>query len=318
MKRRIVFRLLAFVCVSLAGSRARGLSISADSPRWDLQGEAKVVDYLGRKSILLDGGAAILKDFEMRDAVIDVDVATPAAAGILRRPVPAGRHGANGEWVYLRQHKSGLPRRDAVHAGAQHRRELADLQRAGLHRRGRDPEGRVVPPAPGGDRRAGEALRQGHGDAGARDDRLEERRPEGRGGAARSDRRDLLLEFRDPDDAGRAVGAAPAGDAAPHADEVEPLAFLRCARPRSRAPAVAVRARRDALAGRRGGTARLRRPLSLPRGPAPQGVVRERLLETPGAADRERGSSTPGRRSNPTGSRSRSSRSATATRSACS
>ena len=54
------------------------LSILPDSPRWELQGQAKVTEYLGRKSIYLNGGAAIVKDFEMRDGVIDVDVATPA------------------------------------------------------------------------------------------------------------------------------------------------------------------------------------------------------------------------------------------------
>ena len=72
---------LLFVFVSLTHSQApQTLSVPANSPRWDLQGEAKVAEYQGRKCILLDGGAAILKDFEMRDGVIDVDVATPAVA----------------------------------------------------------------------------------------------------------------------------------------------------------------------------------------------------------------------------------------------
>ena len=57
------------------------LSVPADSPRWDLQQAAKVADYLGRKCLAIDGGAAVLKDFEMRDAVLDVDVATPAKRG---------------------------------------------------------------------------------------------------------------------------------------------------------------------------------------------------------------------------------------------
>src|ERR1043166_5058758 len=56
-------------------------SIPPDSSRWDLQGEAKVTEYQNRKTLFLDGGAAILKDFQMRDAVIDVDVATPASRG---------------------------------------------------------------------------------------------------------------------------------------------------------------------------------------------------------------------------------------------
>ena len=102
------------VLALLVRTAARGqapppLSVPADSPRWDLQGEAKAADYLGRKCLLLDGGAAILKDFEMRDAVIDVDVATPAKRGFFGIQFRLDSTGANGEWVYLRQHKSGLP-----------------------------------------------------------------------------------------------------------------------------------------------------------------------------------------------------------------
>src|SRR5579871_2051868 len=86
------------------------LSVPADSPRWELEGKATVSQYQGRKSLLLDGGAALLKDFAMRDAVIDVDVATTAITrgfmGIMFRIV---NNGAQAEEVYLRPHKSGLP-----------------------------------------------------------------------------------------------------------------------------------------------------------------------------------------------------------------
>jgi hypothetical protein len=85
------------------------LSVPPDSPRWDLQGQAKVTEYLGRKCLLLDGGAAVLKDFEMRDAVIDVDVATPAKRGFFGFNFRIDKDGLNFEDVYLRQHKSGLP-----------------------------------------------------------------------------------------------------------------------------------------------------------------------------------------------------------------
>jgi len=74
-----------------------------------LEGEAKPAEYLGRKCLLLDSGAAVLKDLEMRDAVIDVDVATPASRGFFGIQFRLADEGANGEWVYLRQHKSGLP-----------------------------------------------------------------------------------------------------------------------------------------------------------------------------------------------------------------
>lgn len=85
------------------------LAIPPDSPRWELQGQAKSTEYQGRKCLLLDGGAAILKDFEMRDGIIDVDVATPANRGFFGMQFRLDKDGANGEWVYLRQHKSGYP-----------------------------------------------------------------------------------------------------------------------------------------------------------------------------------------------------------------
>jgi len=85
------------------------LSVPPDSPRWDLDGQAKATEYQGRKCLLLDGGAASLKDFEMRDAVIDVDVATPAKRGFFGIMFRIVNDGLNGEEVYLRQHKSGLP-----------------------------------------------------------------------------------------------------------------------------------------------------------------------------------------------------------------
>lgn len=85
------------------------ISVPPDSPRWNLEGEAKATEYQGRKCLLLDGGAAELKDLELRDGVIDVDVATPASRGFFGIQFRIANDGANAEWVYLRQHKSGLP-----------------------------------------------------------------------------------------------------------------------------------------------------------------------------------------------------------------
>ena len=83
--------------------------VAPDSPRWLLEGAASVTDYLGRRSIRLDGGGATLKDLDLRDGVIDVDVATPASRGFFGIQFRISADGNNGEWVYLRQHKSGLP-----------------------------------------------------------------------------------------------------------------------------------------------------------------------------------------------------------------
>jgi hypothetical protein len=91
-------------------SKQQTLSVPADSTRWELQGQAKATEYQGRKCLFLDGGAASLKDFEMRDGVIDVDVATPASRGFFG--IQFRIAGNDAEWVYLRQHKSGYP--DAI------------------------------------------------------------------------------------------------------------------------------------------------------------------------------------------------------------
>jgi hypothetical protein len=85
------------------------LAIPADSPRWEFEGEAKPTEYQGRKCLMLDGGAAILKDLEFRDGVIDTDVFTSAKRGFFGFDVRIDKDGANYEEIYLRQHESGLP-----------------------------------------------------------------------------------------------------------------------------------------------------------------------------------------------------------------
>ncbi len=101
---------LALVCGSAARAELPTTSpIPPDSPRWELEGKAKVTEYLGRPCLQIDGGAAILKDFELRDGVLDVDVATPALRGFFGIQFRLVNEGAMGEWVYLRQHKSGAP-----------------------------------------------------------------------------------------------------------------------------------------------------------------------------------------------------------------
>jgi hypothetical protein len=110
LTRHLALCALALLFASAAQAQApQTLSVPPDSPRWDLEGQAKPTVYQGRKCLLLDGGAASLKDFEMRDAVIDVDVATPAKRGFFGIMFRIVNDGLNAEEVYLRQHKSGLP-----------------------------------------------------------------------------------------------------------------------------------------------------------------------------------------------------------------
>ena len=106
MKTNLALCLLTLLASPLVHSQTP-LAVPADSPRWELEGKAEAVEHQGRKSLLLDGGAAVLKDFEMRDGVIDVDVSTPANRGFFGIQFRIAGEGANAEWIYLRQHKSG-------------------------------------------------------------------------------------------------------------------------------------------------------------------------------------------------------------------
>lgn len=75
---------------------------------------AKPTEYQGRSCLMLDGGAATVKGLELRDGVVDVDVFTPASRGFFGIQFRMQDEGANGEWVYLRQHKSA---QDAMQGG---------------------------------------------------------------------------------------------------------------------------------------------------------------------------------------------------------
>jgi hypothetical protein len=108
MKRTQVLCAIALA----AQASAQTLSLPPDSPRWEIEGRGLAAEYRGRKALMLDGGAATIKDFTMRDAVVDVDVATPASRGFFGIEFRIADSGATAEYVYLRQHKSGLP--DAI------------------------------------------------------------------------------------------------------------------------------------------------------------------------------------------------------------
>lgn len=113
MLRSLALCAFGVLLVSTARAQApQTLSVPADSPRWELQGQAKVATSHGRQCLLLDGGIALLKDFEMRDGVLDVDVETTATRGFFGFDFRIGSDAENYEEVYLRQHKSGLP--DAI------------------------------------------------------------------------------------------------------------------------------------------------------------------------------------------------------------
>ncbi len=107
MRTKIVAGALALAGVTAAAQDTRTV-LPPDSPRWELQGEARAAEYLGRTALRIDGGGAVVKDLELRDGVIDADVATPAPRGFFGIQFRIAEPGA-AEWFYLRPHKSGAP-----------------------------------------------------------------------------------------------------------------------------------------------------------------------------------------------------------------
>jgi hypothetical protein len=96
---------LGLALVHAAGQEAE--SFPVDSPRWQLGPKAKITDYLGRRCLALEDGVATLKDFEITDGVIDVDMAGDGSRGFYN--IFFRRQGnGDGEEVYLRPHKTGL------------------------------------------------------------------------------------------------------------------------------------------------------------------------------------------------------------------
>jgi hypothetical protein len=116
----------AAMALAAPATQTQTLSLSPDSPRWELEGNAKVTDSLGRKCLLLDGGAATVNDFELRDGIVD---------GTLRRPRASSSAFSSDRGGRQRRGRSTcgarirLPRRDQ-YAGLHV--QLADLQRSGF------------------------------------------------------------------------------------------------------------------------------------------------------------------------------------------
>jgi hypothetical protein len=82
-----------------------------DSPRWVLEGDSRVEEYLGQKSLYLFGGTAYLKDVEFIDGIIEFDVAFSEKRGFFGAVFRMQDKG-NFEEFYLRAHQSGNP--DAI------------------------------------------------------------------------------------------------------------------------------------------------------------------------------------------------------------
>ena len=82
---------------------------SFDSDFWQVQAEeAAIVEFRGQRALLMRGGSATLKDFQLADGVIEFDIAVSPqrgfAGGLFRIRDPQ-----NFEHFYIRPHQSGNP-----------------------------------------------------------------------------------------------------------------------------------------------------------------------------------------------------------------
>ena len=83
--------------------------IPFDSQRWDITGiETSIEDYLGRQSLLIKGGIAVVEDSEFTDGIIEYDVAFPDERGFVG-VVWRFQDAQNFEKFYIRPHQSGNP-----------------------------------------------------------------------------------------------------------------------------------------------------------------------------------------------------------------
>jgi hypothetical protein len=84
---RPVCVVLAVVSILSSGTlgAAELESFPADSPRWQLGPKAQVTEYLGRHCLNLEDEKATLRDFEISDGVIDVDMAGIETRGFYNR-----------------------------------------------------------------------------------------------------------------------------------------------------------------------------------------------------------------------------------------
>ena len=100
--------LAGLLLIGSVTSAADSALVEFDDAHWTLQGDARFVTYDGRASIRVDGGGAVLNDVLFDDGVIEFDVLARGERGFFGVQFRLDDAG-NGEWVYLRPHKSGLP-----------------------------------------------------------------------------------------------------------------------------------------------------------------------------------------------------------------
>ncbi len=93
------------LCLLSLPTLADMISAPMSPDRWSR--EPTPLNYAGREAFLLAGGAYELKDVQMKNGRISVDIFTPGQRGFVG--IVFRMNGANGELFYLRPHKTRLP-----------------------------------------------------------------------------------------------------------------------------------------------------------------------------------------------------------------
>ena len=84
-------------------------TIPFDSQRWKIEGkEKKIEEHLGRQSLYLQSGAAVIQDSEFTDGVIEFDIAFGPERGFMGA-FWRMQDRENYEEFYVRPHQSGNP-----------------------------------------------------------------------------------------------------------------------------------------------------------------------------------------------------------------
>jgi hypothetical protein len=96
---------LVWTPLSIASSQI----VPFDSDRWEINAkESRVEDYLGRKSLFLKGGDAVVKDSRFTDGIIEFDIAIKPQRGFMGAMWRL-QDLKNYEKFYIRAHQSGNP-----------------------------------------------------------------------------------------------------------------------------------------------------------------------------------------------------------------
>lgn len=97
------------VCLFLCAVNTYAQSVPFDPERWEIRAEeSRVTDNLGRKSLLLKGGVAAVKDSQFTDGVIEFDISFTEERGFMGT-VWRMQDFENYEEFYIRPHQSGQP-----------------------------------------------------------------------------------------------------------------------------------------------------------------------------------------------------------------